>query len=330
MSPVDQEDDADDPQRDSFNDAEALRDIVIQHVAHAIHPLTEHLYQLDMSVNFAQQALRQLNGDVTEVKSGLGTTNRCLELLREGLGKQGEKAWLLERSMEQQADKNARTEARLDGTSDSVRGLQSRLREADARAMQLQANLEERNDAAVRLLRLSFEEVKDQMEGQCLQLKQYRCDLDSLQCQMERVSRQYSRELRAPEHGCDRSKGSGKQHLIDGSPAHDMTPGKWGMEMLIDNGQERCDSRMSQLPGNSSVDRTMPANMTVVTRRSGPKGDARPQMADGQLPPVSRAELPSLVKPPVAVRPPEAMIAPRLRFAQTLAAHDRGDPCDLH
>lgn len=318
MSPVDRDDDADDLQRDSITDAEALRDIVIQHVAHAIHPLTEHLYQLDMSVNFAQQAVRQLNGDVVEVKSGLTTTNRCLELLREGLGKQGEKAWLLERSIEQQADKNARTEARLDGTSDSVRGLQSRLREADARAMQLQANLEERNDAAVRLLRLSFEEVKDRVEGACLQLKQNRCDLDSLQSQMERMSRQYSRE-HAP-HGCDRSKGSGKPHLIDGSPAHDIAPGKWGMEMLIDNAQERCDSRMSQLPGNSSV----------VTRRSGPKGDNRPSMADGQLPPGSRAELPSLVKPPVAVRPPEAMIAPRLRFAQTLANQDRGDPCDLH
>lgn len=330
MSPIDpsieRDDDADELQHDSINDSEALRDIVMQHVAHAMHPLTEHLYQLDMSVNFTQQALRQLNGDVSDVKSGLGTTNRCLELLREGLGKQGEKAWLLERSIEQQADKHARTETRLEGACDSVRGLQSRLREADARAMQLQANLEERNDAAIRMLRLSFEEVKDRAEGACLQLKQNKIDLDTLQCQIERVTRQYSREHVRHD---DRSKGSGKpsqMHLIDGSPGHDIAPGKWGMEMLIDNSQEqRCDSRMSQLPGNSSV--------VQVTRRTSTKGDGRPPLADRgeQLPAVNRAELPSLVKPPGAVRPPEANYGPRLRFAHTLAAErGGGDACDLH
>ena len=68
-----------------MSDIEALRDLVVQHVAHAVHPLTEHLYQLDMTVNFTQQAVRALNGDVTEVKGGLKTTNRCLELLREEL-----------------------------------------------------------------------------------------------------------------------------------------------------------------------------------------------------------------------------------------------------
>lgn len=343
MSPVDRDDDNSHDQPDSINDVESLRDIIMQHVAHAIHPLTEHLYELDMSINFTQQALRQLNGDMSDVKGGLDTTNRCLELLRKGLGKQGEKAWLLERSIEQQADKHARTEARLEETSDSVRGLQSRLRETDVRAMQLQANLEERNDAAIRVLRLSFEEVKDRVEGACLQLKQNRCDLDSLQCQMERLTRQHSREHTRHE---DRSRG--KPHLIDamgsvepplvrrkdsslidGSPGHGISPGKWGMdgewrkEILIDNGQEqRCDSRMSQLPGNSSV----------MTRCSGAKGDGRPPLADrdGQLPSVNRADLPPLVKPPVSVRPPEAMIGPRLRFAQTLAVHDRGDSCDLH